>query len=389
MNAKNVCNKICTPQNDQMADLYDRIHKFCLKLEDKTLLFRTTEQAEQYVELAVAVEYANLRLEVGKHSRPVPSPVGTGVNSDGDLVGRVNYCQLLTLGRQLKGIVHDVQSTSMLPSVAPKSENLYTLYIAESEADLSHPRETAEVVITKSGKVIKDRWGILLGVRSLHPEDSTRSIGGDNLPTLARFLDMDGGCIRPGTGGDCANYLGLPGKSIPDQHDGPDDTVDIYGKPNGWCWSCWKSHQIEEFRLEVQELRAWQEVAVESNRDIRTYLQVRFPSLEIDEGTPVGNVRKAFDCMDKMHRPVARSDNPVRGPTWAEQALDKLSGDLSHDNIAAAKQILKDGIAPMAQQLSMQQKEAVIAQALRTDEGRKALAESMVEPIRCGGLEYD
>ena len=46
-----------------------------------------------------------------------------------------------------------------------------------------------------------------------------------------------GGCelVVPGRG-DCLHGIGLPGKSVPGQHDGPDDTVDAWGKPNGWCW---------------------------------------------------------------------------------------------------------------------------------------------------------
>ena len=57
-----------------------------------------------------------------------------------------------------------------------------------------------------------------------------------------------GGCTLSGPGrGDCEHAVGLPGESIPGQHDGDDDTVDVYGKPNGWCWSCWKSYQIKEF----------------------------------------------------------------------------------------------------------------------------------------------
>ncbi len=35
-----------------------------------------------------------------------------------------------------------------------------------------------------------------------------------------------------------------------------------------------------------------------------------------------------------------------------------------------------------------EQKEKIIIRALSTDEGRMALAQAMVEPIRCGGLEY-
>ena len=66
--------------------------------------------------------------------------------------------------------------------------------------------------------------------------------------------DQDGGgCSFAGVGrGDCSNYVGLPGHSIPDQHDGEDDTVDCYGKPNGWCWSCWKSEKIERLERQLQ-----------------------------------------------------------------------------------------------------------------------------------------
>ncbi len=61
------------------------------------------------------------------------------------------------------------------------------------------------------------------------------------------------GCTlaEPGRG-DCEHAVGLPGHSIPGQHDGPDDTVDAYGKPNGWCWSCWKSHKIGRLENEIE-----------------------------------------------------------------------------------------------------------------------------------------
>ncbi len=56
--------------------------------------------------------------------------------------------------------------------------------------------------------------------------------------------------------GDCEHAVGLPGKSIPNKHNGPDDTVDCYDKPNGWCWSCWKSKQLEDAQREIKRL--WQ-----------------------------------------------------------------------------------------------------------------------------------
>jgi len=62
-----------------------------------------------------------------------------------------------------------------------------------------------------------------------------------------------GGCTLTAPGrGDCEHAVGLPGKLIPPgQHDGADITVDAYGKPNGWCWSCWKNHQIRLLRAEL------------------------------------------------------------------------------------------------------------------------------------------
>lgn len=78
------------------------------------------------------------------------------------------------------------------------------------------------------------------------------------LEALQRKVNS-GVCTLAGPGrGDCEHAVGLPGKSVPGQHDGDDDTVDVYGKPNGWCWSCWKSHQIKRLEAEVMEFKDWQ-----------------------------------------------------------------------------------------------------------------------------------
>jgi hypothetical protein len=78
---------------------------------------------------------------------------------------------------------------------------------------------------------------------------------GDN-----RGDDSGGGCTLAGPGrGDCERFIGLPGRSIPGRHDGPDDTVDAYGKPNGWCWSCWKSKQIVDLRGMLAAIRSQKE----------------------------------------------------------------------------------------------------------------------------------
>lgn len=61
------------------------------------------------------------------------------------------------------------------------------------------------------------------------------------------------GCTMAGPGrGDCEHFVGLPGMSIPGQHDGPDDTVDEFGKPNGWCWSCWKDYKILQLEIKLR-----------------------------------------------------------------------------------------------------------------------------------------
>jgi hypothetical protein len=67
-------------------------------------------------------------------------------------------------------------------------------------------------------------------------------------------LKHDGSCRYAGPGrGDCFNFVGLPGHSVPGQHDGDDDTVDHYGKPNGWCWHCWLMHQRDGLSRQLRE----------------------------------------------------------------------------------------------------------------------------------------
>lgn len=69
-------------------------------------------------------------------------------------------------------------------------------------------------------------------------------------------MNKDGSCNLAGPGrGDCAHAVGLPGINRPGQHDGPDDTVDVYGKPNGWCWYCWQSWRLMEQHAEIKRLR--------------------------------------------------------------------------------------------------------------------------------------
>jgi hypothetical protein len=57
------------------------------------------------------------------------------------------------------------------------------------------------------------------------------------------------------SGGDCEHALGLnrPG---PDGEAIPRST-DIYGKPEGWCWWCWKQYQLRQAETALQIAQAW------------------------------------------------------------------------------------------------------------------------------------
>ena len=66
---------------------------------------------------------------------------------------------------------------------------------------------------------------------------------------------VDGCCAQSGAGrGDCEHFVGLPGNSIPGQHDGGDDTLDHRGKPNGWCQRCWDLIKLAEQRNATQAM---------------------------------------------------------------------------------------------------------------------------------------
>jgi hypothetical protein len=66
-----------------------------------------------------------------------------------------------------------------------------------------------------------------------------------------------GGCHFAGPGrGDCDHFIGYPSNiHVPQQHDGPDDTVDCYGKPNGWCWYCWLQYQLAAAQSELWQVK--------------------------------------------------------------------------------------------------------------------------------------
>lgn len=108
--------------------------------------------------------------------------------------------------------------------------------------------------------------------------------------------------------------------------------------------------EIEKLRGEVQALEAWQNVAAESNRDMVAFLRERFSEWpdNFEGDMPTCHVRKVVEYLDNYNESLrqnlqvwhdrARSKKSVR---CLGKVLDKLSGDLNHDNVAAAKEILK------------------------------------------------
>ena len=182
------------------------------------------------------------------------------------------------------------------------------LVVPEESVDIdSQIAQEADIIVTESGDVVKNRYG------------NTTSAN----------------C--PG-GGDCYVSFGMPRKS------GEDDEIgNPIDKPSKWCWSCWKSHQIDRLRQENQALEAWKKVAVASVTCVSDYLNKRFPSLELDGGILIGNVRTVINHLKTSNGTFknASQTKSIAEPSVVA-ALEKLSGDLSYDNVAAAKQILKE-----------------------------------------------
>jgi len=85
-----------------------------------------------------------------------------------------------------------------------------------------------------------------------------------------------GTCSLAGPGrGDCENFVGLPGKSIPGQHDGDDDTVDHCGKPNGWCWHCWLMHERNRLQSELCAATSWESLREDKPKEPPTEALLR------------------------------------------------------------------------------------------------------------------
>lgn len=106
------------------------------------------------------------------------------------------------------------------------------------EGDLNHNRVAEVKRMLRVG---------IDSIRRIRPDAPGSLVG-----TLSSQDESIRGCLLSKKGrGDCEHFIGLPGKSIPGKHDGPDDTFDEYDRPNGWCEVCWRGRQIQflEFAL--------------------------------------------------------------------------------------------------------------------------------------------
>lgn len=69
------------------------------------------------------------------------------------------------------------------------------------------------------------------------------------------------GCLLSGPGrAHCPNFLGMP-----DEIKFP-DTVDIYGRPLGWCEVCWSGEQFRKLSIEFKELAKSYDQSEKENR---------------------------------------------------------------------------------------------------------------------------
>jgi len=247
---------------------------------------------------------------------------------------------------------------------------LYALYVAEFGELVNEKMIQADVVMNSS-RIIKDEHG------------------------LFNSYNESGGCTRA-SHGNCETHVGL--SSLPLSK----DSVDNYGKPKGWCWSCWKDCQIAQLQKTLcryakgdakdnffddffGELMGRTSViaaakskntqdkisASEALFGFMGWLTTRDKAVTfsghhnagvaaelVASFCEVNNLAEPRREWDKhlVHPSECRPDGePIvmggiteedRPPSsWQphlEQVLSKLSGDLNQDNVSAAKQMLKE-----------------------------------------------
>ena len=135
--------------------------------------------------------------------------------------------------------------------------NQATSYSCFSSQQLKAELAEAKSRLPHVGKPYMDLWR---DVDRLAQEVAGVMVERDQLKAEVERLKCADFCqlTKPGRG-DCEHFIGLPGISIPGQHDGPDDTKDCYDKPNGWCWACWRSYENSRLRTLVASYEALSE----------------------------------------------------------------------------------------------------------------------------------
>lgn len=132
----------------------------------------------------------------------------------------------------------------------------------------------------------------------------------------------DGACALSGPGrGDCEHFVGLPGESIPGQHDGPDDTVDCYGRPNGWCQRCRDIRQLSNLQSRNSELESELELTnARLENAVKTVSTCRMIRRDGKE-PPTGTEAKLVDAerrIEVLEADLARGRDIVRACTSGE-----------------------------------------------------------------------
>lgn len=126
--------------------------------------------------------------------------------------------------------------------------------------------------------------------RKKQPGDAEEECNCDQALKLKEKLKdvAEGVCVYSGPGrGDCEHAVGLPGKSIPGQHDGDDDTVDHTGKPNGWCSPCWREYQLRQ----LERLQGRLDHALEDKKNLEHALGELLGYFQVN-GVPEGVVEQ-------------------------------------------------------------------------------------------------
>ncbi len=219
-----------------------------------------------------------------------------------------------------------------------------------------------------------------------------RRLNPEKLEKVLNLITERNGCYYSYQGG-CHQFVGLGSTAT--------EEVRVDGRPKGWCWSCWKSHQMNRLKTalgwcsrssdfhkggiasvgwekmvqphiggKIENYPGWGDRIDKSNivdknnqkrmRDIMEitnhdapgiYEPSTIEAINYIACTALGVPTAPTDAWGHNNPKEDSAPQEVSMDEWFStsdgveqligQALGKLSGTLSHDNVAAAKQILK------------------------------------------------